>query len=240
MCNNKKHCSFANHCGFDDSWRLQKLKNDKLRVQRSVNMCRSELFSDSANLILVSRESHCDTATSATAPRWPPGHHHDRLILQTSKLIVTSYFCAGYMFWWPPATGATSLHPSPRLLSLPPESSESSWLSSESNLSWIVVKSLHYAAMDRLSPCPRPWAGVCWPVCGHECWLRYCHRKVRKKIDANYIYLRVSFQTNISEQFCNHRPGDWRIVHSGSDTWVSSHSDLLIYLSTRTKNYLYL
>ena len=104
-------------------------------------------------------------------------------------------------------------------------------------LSTTVVESLHHA-LGRLSPCPRPWAGVCWPVCGHECWLRYCHRKVRKKIDANYIYLRVSFQTNISEQFCNHRPGDWRIVHSGSDTWVSSHSDLHIYLSTRTMNYL--
>ena len=139
MCNNKKHCSFANHCGFDDSWRLQKLKNDKVGVQRSVNMCRSELFSDSANLILDSLESHCDTATSATAPRWPPWPSD----LQTSKLIVTSYFCVGDMFWWPPATGATSLHPSPRLLSLPPESSESSWLSSESpefpiyNSSWI-------------------------------------------------------------------------------------------------------
>ena len=112
---------------------------------------------------------------AAWSPSWPSD-------LQTSKLIVTSYFCVGDMFWWPPATGGTSLHPSTRLLSLEPESSESSWLSSESNLSWIVVKSLHYAAMDRLSLCPPPWAGLCWPVCGHECWLRYCHRKVRIKL----------------------------------------------------------
>ena len=80
------------------------------------------------------------TLHSSPVAAWSPSWPSD---LQTSKLIVTSYFCVGYMFWWPPATGATSLHPSPRLLSFAPESSESSWLSSESpefpiyNSSWI-------------------------------------------------------------------------------------------------------